>query len=451
MRPHMRLENKIVAFVAAVSILLFWGACSPTSAPSDPAPRIDRLTILHTNDVHAHLLPDEQGRGGWASIAALIKAKKRSQQDVLVLDGGDMTQGTPVSTIFYGTPIFHVMNASAYDFAVLGNHEFDNGTAYIREFREIASFPLLSANVLERGRLVADAPTALVDVDGVRVGIIGITTSDAIHEEGVSFLSPEDVVAKYVPELDEEADLIVALTHLGFERDSELAAASEGIDVIVGGHSNTELEAPVKVHNTWIVQAGSWGLFLGQLDLRINLDTEELISVHGELIPIPEAGTVPDPQTLAVVREWEGKVADQMDVKIGHNPVEQDIPTLKQNIERVWLATYRTDFAYQNPGGTRAYLPAGDILVRHIWSAMPFDNTLVTVDLSQEEVRTIMPDAEFAEPKQHYSVITNSYVGDRMRSDGGLPAERIHPIDTTWREPILKYVRANGHLNPDSR
>ena len=438
-----------LASVAAVSGLLVWGACSPPPAPSELAPRVDSLTILHTNDVHAHLLPNERGRGGWASIAALIKAKKQSQPDVLVLDGGDMTQGTPVSTIFYGTPIFHVMNSATYDFAVLGNHEFDNGTAYIREFREIASFPLLSANVLEHGQLVADAPTALIDVDGVTVGIIGITTSDAIHQEGISFLSPEDVVARYVPALDEDADLIVALTHLGFQRDKELAAASEGIDVIVGGHSNTELEAPVKVGNTWIVQAGNWGVLLGQLDLSIDLDTEELISVHGKLIPIPMAGTTPDPETLAVVREWEGKVAGQMDVKIGHNPVEQDIPTLKQNIERVWLATYHTDFAYQNPGGTRAYLPAGDILVRHIWSAMPFDNTLVTVDLLPEEIRTIMPDAEFAEPKEHYSVITNSYVGDRMQSGYGLPPERIHAIDTTWREPILKYVRANGHLNPD--
>ena len=438
------------AGVAAVAGLLVWSSCAPVAAPPDGARNVKTLTILHTNDVHAHLLPDERGRGGWASIAALIKAKKASQPDVLVLDAGDMTQGTPVSTIFYGRPIFHVMNASAYDIAVLGNHEFDNGTSYIREFREIANFPLLSANVLENGELVADAPTALVDVDGVRVGIIGITTSDAIYQEDVSFLAPEDVVAKYVPTLDEEADLIVALTHLGYQRDRELAAASEGIDVIVGGHSNTELDAPVRVGGTWIVQAGMWGLFLGQLDLTLDMETEELLSVNGKLISIPPRDSTSDPETLAVIQEWEGQVAGQMDVKIGYNPTEQQIPTLKRNIERVWLATYRTDFAYQNPGGTRAYLPAGDILVRHIWSAMPFDNTLVVVDLSAEEIRTVMPNAEFPEPREHYSLITNSYVGDRMRSGFGLPAERIRPIDTPWREPILNYVRRNGHLNPDS-
>ena len=102
-----------VAQIAAVSGLLAWSACAPAEAPPDPARNIETLTILHTNDVHARLLPDERGRGGWASIATLIKAKKASRPDVLVLDGGDMTQGTPVSTIFYGTPIFHVMNASA--------------------------------------------------------------------------------------------------------------------------------------------------------------------------------------------------------------------------------------------------------------------------------------------------------------------------------------------------
>jgi hypothetical protein len=80
---------------------------------------------------------------------------------------------------------------------------------------------------------------------------------------------------------------------------------------------------------------------------------------------------------------------------------------------------------------------------------MPFDNTLVVVDLLAEQVRTIIPDAEFQEPKEYYSVITNSYAGDRMRDRFGLPAERIHPIDTVWREPILNYIRRNGHLNPD--
>jgi len=437
-----------IIFAAAVLGLLAWSSCAPATPP-ESAQKIETLTILHTNDVHAHLLPDERGRGGWASIAALIKAKKASQPDVLVLDGGDMTQGTPVSSIFYGMPIFQVMNASAYDFAVLGNHEFDNGTSKIREFRDIANFPLLSANVLENGELVADAPTALVDVDGVRVGIIGVTTSESIHQEDLSFLSPEEVVAKYVPALDEHADLIVALSHLGYERDRELALASEGIDVIVGGHTNTKLEAPVKVGSTWIVQAGSRGLFLGELDLTLDMETEDLLSVEGKLISVPAPGSIPDPEALAVIQEWEGRVAGPMNVKIGYNPTEQPKSTLKQNIERAWLATYRTDFAYQNPGGTRAYLPAGDILVRHIWTAMPFDNTLVVVDLLAEQIRTIMPDAEFQESKEYYSVITNSYAGDRMRDRFSLPAERIHPIDTVWREPILNYIRRNGHLNPD--
>jgi len=438
-----------IIFAAAVLGVLAGNSCATASPPPESAHKIETLTILHTNDMHAHLLPDEKGRGGWASIAALIKAKKASQPDVLVLDGGDMTQGTPVSTIFYGTPIFHVMNASEYDAAVLGNHEFDNGTSYIRKFREIAKFPLLSANVLENGELVADAPTALFDIDGVRVGIIGITTSTAIHQKGVLVLPPEDVVAKYVPALDEQADLIIALSHLGYERDRELAIASEGIDVIVGGHTGARLEVPVRVGSTWIVQAGTWGFFLGELNLTLDMETEELLSVEGKLIPIPAPGTTPDRETLAVIQEWEGQVSGQMDVKIGYNPKEQSKTTLRRNLERVWLATYRADFAYHNPAGTRAYLPAGDILVRHIWNALPFDNTLVVVDLSAEQIRTIIPEAEFQEAKEYYSVITNSYIGDRMQGRFDLPTERIRSIGTSWREPILNYVRRNGHLNPN--
>jgi 2',3'-cyclic-nucleotide 2'-phosphodiesterase (5'-nucleotidase family) len=138
-----------------------------------------------------------------------------------------------------------------------------------------------------------------------------------------------------------------------------------------------------------------------------------------------------------------------MDVTIGYNATEQSKSTLRRNIERVWFATYRTDFAFNNPGGTRAYLPAGDILVRHIWNAMPFDNTLAVLDLSTEEVRSIIPEAEFRTPKEHYSVITNSYVANRLQERFDLPTERIRPIDTSWREPILNYIRRNGHLNPD--
>ncbi len=435
--------------LAALSGLLVWSGCASAPGQLDPGARIDTVTILHTNDVHAHLLPDDKGRGGWAAIAALIKQEKRDRPDVLALDAGDMTQGTPVSSIFNGTPIFHVMNECGYDFAVLGNHEFDNGTRYTREFMEIASFPLLSANVLENGELVADAPVALVDVDGVRVGIIGITTSDAIFQPGVSFLTPEEVVEKHVPALDEEADLIVALTHLGVERDRELAAATEGIDVIVGGHSHTELARPELVGETWIVHAGSYGLHLGRLELSIDLETEKLVAVNGELIRVPARGVDPDPAAAKVIADWEGRVAGQMDVKIGHNPVEQPIPEVRAHIERIWRSTYGTDFAFQNPGGTRDYLPAGDILIRHIWSAMPFDNTLVIVDLARDEVRTILPDAEFTEAKELYTVVTNSFVGDRMRSSFRLPEERIRLILTSWRDPILNYVRQHGHLNPE--
>lgn len=434
--------------LAALAALLLpaWGACAPP--PTAPEQGSDTVLLLHTNDVHAHMLPDDKGRGGWAAIATLIRREKQGRRDVLVVDAGDMTQGTPVSTIFHGTPIFQVMNAVGYDLAALGNHEFDNGTAYTREFRSIADFPLLSANALEHGELVADAPTALFDVDGVRVGIIGLTTSDAVFQPGVSFLLPEDVVRKYVPELDAQADVIVALSHLGVERDRALAAATEGIDVIVGGHSHTVLERPERVGDTWIVQAGSYGRHLGRLELVVDLATEDVLSVDARLIAVP-GDAAPDPATAAVIDAWESRVRDEMDVRIGRNPREQSIPELAEHIERIWRDAYRADFAYQNPGGTRDYLPAGDILVRHIWNAMPFDNTLVVLELEPQQVRALIPKAEFAQPRELYSLVTNSYVAARLKGTFRLGPERWHAIETSWRQPIVDYVRLHGHLSPD--
>ena len=260
--------GNILYYAALLGLLLFCG-CSGTS-------RVDTVTILYTNDVHAHLSADSDGRGGWDNIAAYVKDLKKTQENVLLLDAGDMTQGTAISTIYSGKPIFHVMNAVGYDYAVLGNHEFDNGLDSIRDYRDIADFELLSANIYADGSLVADSPAALIDVDGVKVGIIGITTPDYLCE-GLDVLTSEEVVAKYAPKLEAKADLIIALTHLGFKRDKKLAAATSQIDVIVGGHSHTKLDEPIKINNTLIVQAGCWGWYLGRLDLKINLDTEEIL------------------------------------------------------------------------------------------------------------------------------------------------------------------------------
>ncbi len=133
------------------TMLLALILCLPFFGMAEVVP----LTLLHTNDLHAHLLPDENGKGGAAAISAYLKAVKADCENLLILDAGDLVTGTPVSTLFAGTPVFEVYNTMPYDAVVLGNHEFDHGWGHVARFLEIARFPVLSANIrLPEGRLI---------------------------------------------------------------------------------------------------------------------------------------------------------------------------------------------------------------------------------------------------------------------------------------------------------
>lgn len=399
---------------------------------------IHTITIFHTSDIHDHLSMNPEGRGGLANIAAYIKETKKKQPGVFVVDSGDMTQGTLFSEICFGEkPVFEVMNAVGYDCAALGNHEFGNGVDYIKSFREVARFPLLSANVYLDGELVADAPVGLFNVDGVKVEVIGITTSDDLPE-GLTVSSPEKAVEKYVPALDEKADIIVALTHLGTEEDKNLAAKYSQINVICGGHDHAALKDPIKVNNTLIIHSGYYGGYLGRLELKIDLKSKKILESKYELIDIPVKNLADDVETKRVIDKWEHKVA-QFDFKIGSNPEYLSVEQLKKRIESIWQQTYKTDFAYQNLGGTRCSLAAGDIWIHHIYEIMPFDDTLFIMQLSREQIDNVIENPEFNEDKEFYTCITGSENLNCLRKELHVWMYPGESQSLTISQPTAKY------------
>ena len=138
---------------------------------------IDTLVVLHTNDFHGYISPDGDRAAGLARIATYFNRERARRSKVLALDAGDCVSGTPVSTLFQGRPIFTVMTAVGYDAVVLGNHEFDYGWREILAYRDIADFPLLSANARgPAGELIADAPFTTLSLEDLRVSIVGVTT-----------------------------------------------------------------------------------------------------------------------------------------------------------------------------------------------------------------------------------------------------------------------------------
>ena len=445
----MKQPNKFCFAAILLLLVLQLAACSHFSnSKPDYSQPLRHITILHTNDMHAHMLPDKKGKGGAGNLTAYFSdVRKKERGNVLILDAGDMTQGSAVSTIFKGKPIFEIMNTMGYDAAALGNHEFDNGSALIAEYRRIADFPLISGSAIVGGKMVADAPYLIFEINGVNIGVLGITTTGAVAEN-TEFLTAQETIDRYLPELNRKTAIVIALTHIGIKPDRILAEANAGIDLIVGGHSHTALQQPEQIGDTIIVQAGAQGRYAGRLDLTYDTANDRITTYTGRLIPMPADGLTADHATVTIVDAWEAKVADKVNIRIGQNPVEVPVHEFKSHIERIWRETYQTDFAIQNKGGTRGKLSAGDILVKDIYRIMPFDNTIVILQLTRAQVAEEIEDIQFDTQKPLYTVATSSYNARYLTRKYKLAEERIDQREAVWRDPIIQYIRTHNGLMP---
>lgn len=251
------------------------------------------LTILHTNDVHSRLDPfpmdgsRNAGKGGVARRATLIHQIRQEQKNVLLFDAGDIFQGTPYFNLYKGEPEILAMNRLGYDAGTIGNHDFDGGIGnMVTQFGK-ATFPILIANYDFKNTVMDghSTPYKVFDKDGVRVGVFGLgiqpaglIPQDAYRE--TKYLDPIEVGNDIAAQLRKEkkCDYVVCLSHLGFKydgptvSDNVLAAKTRNIDLIIGGHTHTFLDAPVAVNNldsqpVWINQVGFAGINLGRIDL----------------------------------------------------------------------------------------------------------------------------------------------------------------------------------------
>lgn len=243
------------------------------------------LTILHLNDTHSHVDPERSGEykglGGAVEQAAYIDSVRTAdgKKNVLLLHGGDFSQGTSYFTELGGNIEIDLLNAAGYDVVTLGNHEFDNGSVELaRRLRNIDA-EVVCANYDFAGTPLEGLvkPYTVVKRAGLKIGIIGLLTdiSRVVDKKLVGELvyqEPASVVNRYAELLrkEEGCDLVLCLSHLGFSLDTEVAAQIRNVDVIVGGHSHTELDEMEKVRDldgkeVVIVQDWCWGMSVGNL------------------------------------------------------------------------------------------------------------------------------------------------------------------------------------------
>ncbi len=252
------------------------------------------LTILHTNDVHSRMDPFPEGSGKFVGLggvnrrATLVKEIRNQEKHVLLVDAGDMLQGTPYFNLYKGKVEFEAMNAMKYDVATIGNHDFDAGIEQLAINTQMANFELVSANYrfsdTPMNGLVRDY--TIREYDGIRVGIFGIGIDlDGLVPKawygGTRYIDPITTAASTAKHLkkEEKCDYVICLSHLGYSYSSTkvsdivLAQMTAHIDLIIGGHTHTFLDIPDVRRNTQgkpviISQVGWAGIKLGRLDLR---------------------------------------------------------------------------------------------------------------------------------------------------------------------------------------
>lgn len=276
-----------------------------------------RLTILHTNDVHSRIEPfpmdgsRNQGLGGVARRAALVKKIRQEQKNVLLLDAGDIFQGTPYFNLYGGELELQIMSDMGYDAATMGNHDFDNGVAGFAKQLPHAKFPILVSNYnFENTELNGKTqPYKIFEKQVLRIGVfgLGIELHGLVNKKNYGETQYQDPIAKANETAsflknDKDCDLVICLSHLGYKykdqkvSDQVLARSTRHIDLIIGGHTHTFMKLPEDIMNldgkiTTVNQVGFAGINLGRLDYFFDRESKQRKMVAA-VYPVHEQGMV---------------------------------------------------------------------------------------------------------------------------------------------------------------
>lgn len=418
----MRIRSIVLALILS-------GFASLTGAASQ------RLTILHSNDVHGHLrpfsypdialrdsrlsdLPAHRDIGGIArraTIAARIRAELEPRgTPVWLVDAGDFYYYSPFSIEYHGKADVAAMNAAGYDFAALGNHEFEDSLTQLKRMIASARFPFLCANVTAGtgGRPLAKA-YEVRQVGDVRIGIFGLVENEAAKypaaRAGLAVADVFTVAPELVARLrgTEKADIVILLSHCGHADDRRLARSVPGIDVIVGGHSHTrlpqgemvwwsdELKAD-EVNGTLIVQAGQRGGELGRLDLLLEENAAGQWRVgryQARLLPVTNA-TPDDPVVTAVLDRLWAPLAPKYDELIATATADfaergDDSPQVHFIADAV-RAEFGVEIEFENLAGVHHPILAGPVTRALLSDLDQRRFTIVTFRLAGHEIRRLV-------------------------------------------------------------
>jgi 2',3'-cyclic-nucleotide 2'-phosphodiesterase / 3'-nucleotidase len=422
----MKRQKSIPAFFVLLALTL---AIFPPGVGS-AAKRL-HLVILGTTDLHGNLFPidyytDKPDNRGLAKIATIIKRTRHENKNVLLIDSGDTIQGTPLE--YYHNkknnrppdPMMLAMNALQYDAMTVGNHEYNFGLQVLEKARSEAKFPWLSANAYNIGTEQTHyAPYIVKEVDGVRIGVLGLTTpgipnwENAPNYAGLEFHEPLLEAKKWVPVLrgKERADVVVIAMHMGLEEDMRtgetnpgqvtnenraIAIAREvpGVDLIFMGHTHRD-NPSVVINGVQLVQANYWGRHLARVDLYLENDVKgwRVFARSARTIPVDDT-VAPDPEILALGEPYNRETQAWLSRPIGESASELTATEARFRdtaiidlIQRVQLEAGKADVSMAAVFNPDARVAKGAVTVRDIAGLYVYENTLVVLEVTGQQLK----------------------------------------------------------------
>lgn len=501
--------------LATTTTLVVLGAATPSSGAPPPqaepqSQRTVEVQILGLNETHGQLIPSKRdGRfaGGAAALASYLAAEETENPRTLILDTGDFMQGPPISSYFQGASTVDVFNAVGVDAVAVGNHEFDWGMPALTERIGQANFPFLAANIVREGSGLPPegiAPYTVFNLEGAEVGVVGLGNPDTKNvtlpaaTSGLEFLDPAasaNAANAAVEELrGRKVETIVVIAHQGLETSTTgplveiVERLSDEVDLVLGGH--IPLEFNTVISDIPVVQP--YGNTRGYADVVLTVDraTKDVIDVQAETDPTWVDGVPPDPQVQAIVERYQqelsaalSKVVGETRTSIVRNRVaESEMGNFVTDAMRAHVP--EVDFAFTNAGGLRADIDAGPITLEEVYTVLPFNNTLVLMDLTGAQVVQVLeegaasrygtvqvsglrwsyddqapfgsrvrsvtlPDGTPIDPATTYRIATNNFMaagGDQFTTlTGG-----TNPVDTGTNlvDTVVAYLAANSPVDP---
>ena len=465
------------------------------------------ISIVHVNDTHGRIEENEKnGELGFAKLKTYFD-NRNSNNNALLLNAGDVIHGTTFATISRGESVIDVMNQMGFDAMTAGNHDFNYGYQRLVELNNRANFPILASNVINQdGSHIIDSDK-IIEIDGVKIGIFGLATeetktkSSPANTEGLTFANSIETAQNEVNNLrNQGAQIIICLSHLGEDKESKetstmIADNVEGIDLIIDGHSHTELQNGRYVGNTLIAQAKAHGYFIGDVTLLLDKDNK-IVAKNASLKPYARMKHLyANKETLAQIEAVSNENKKVLDQNVGQTSVDLEGAREMVRTRETNLGNYITDamikatgadVAITNGGGIRDSISAGNITKGDVLTVFPFTNFAVTLEVpgsvikealehgltdapnsagkfpqiggmmvkydstrpAGDRVTEITIAGEAIDPNKNYNLVTNDFM-----SIGGDGYEMFKPYQRTGEYELISEIfenaiRNDGEINP---